>query len=211
MKKYKYSRLYDYCATKEDYKSYSVSSRAMNCKYRIHTAIGVSLISITIIIIAIYETNNWMSVSFLISLGWFWFLYVTRMGVFTLIQIIRLYRILKLEKKTLLQKVIVHINEYGKHLNLNSKYHNKTKSYAFNWLKTKISFQDDQMNMYHYIITHKKVKFRIDLYKDNPSLGSDFKYGNYIDVRGIETIKEFQNRIREHFLTCSETIKKAHR
>ncbi len=210
MEQYKISRFYDYCTTKEDAKKYKLSSRAIKCKYRIHTGMGVSIISLIFILISTCLSSKWYILESIIVINWIWFMYMMRIDLISLYQTFRIKRLNKKKNKTLLNMVMIHINEYDNHLVFNTKYHYKTKKYPFNWLKTKITFRDSQGTLYHYMITNKKVSFTIRYCKKNRTNITSVKSDYLVDLTDVITIKQFQNRIREHFLfQMKEVLKNA--
>jgi len=198
MEKYKIARLYDYCTSDEDYKKQKISSRSIKCKYRIHTGIGVSILSVILILVSAYLTDKWWLIASFITINWFWFLYMMRMGLITKFHIRKLNNMINKKEKTILDKVIIFLNEYNHYLDFHTKFYFKTKRSPLTWFRYKIVFRDEKSNYYYYFITNKKLKFRIKFHSKNMIDGFEGDY--VVDLHGLSTVKQFQTKLNVHFL-----------
>lgn len=199
MRKYRIKRLYDYCVLEEDYDKFKISSRAIKCKYRLHTGIAISILTITSVIIIVLSEENWYLITLLALINMFWILYMMRMDPYSLLQIRKLKNLMNKKDKTIYDIIIIYLNNHNCFLKFHTKHYIKTKDYPFNWQKFQIVFCDEKKNYYYYTVTNNELILSIQ--HETKDIESNNKTNIVLNLTDISTVKEFQKLIRDHFFS----------
>ena len=209
--KYVYARLYDFCV-KNDYKN---PGRGV-IKRKERVAVGIFAYIMLIVYLLLFLFNIYRSIPFLViviltSLG---FAYETRMGLISLLNIIKIRSLRLKVDLNIPESFCVYHNRDGNYIKIQENQMLKINYHPFDWTVIKIVFKDKYKNIYIFRVNLKNIQVKIYTsrgFKEKLS-GKSCKYfipayqcglGN---LDGITNIPGFVNFLRDKYREIREKI-----
>lgn len=200
--KYKYSRLYDYCVEND---ATHLARGYIKRKYRIPLSIIVCVILYTAGIYLFFNhPMGWLALIFSVTSS-IYFVYITRTGPITIVNILYLNQIIKKPFKNILEKYFIYINEDGNLIHIEDRHLQDIRRSMWSWVKLNIYFKDYYRNKYIIRITRSEIcitlkysKGYFEKYTVNQKKISKYYFLN--DLNEIKSINEFNKFVKQIFL-----------
>ena len=210
-KNYTFRRLFDYC-TPDDLKT--SARNIIRRKERIPLGIFSYIFILTYSLLELSGAYNNVSILIIVMIIGFGFICQTRMGMISLLNIIKIRSLRSKEALNILENFCVYHNRDGNYIKIQEKQMIKIKHHPFNWTVVKIIFKDNNNNKYVFGISLKSVfitvvlsKSKRDNYIENVERKTKIQYQYDLDdLNSIKSEKDFMIFIRDKYREIRETI-----
>lgn len=209
--KYRYGRLYDYCTPNEiDTNARNIIRRSS----RIPLGIFSYFVIITYTLLELIGVLNNTAILVIVAMAASGFIYLTRMGPITYLNMILIKKTREKENKTVLEKFCVYHNKDGNYIKIQDKQMLKIKYHPLKWTVVKILFGDKYRNKYVFRISLENIYVKIrfsKVYKEKyflsrmNKLEMVYKF-SLDDLGGICNTKEFMFFVRDKYREIREVI-----
>lgn len=209
--KYVYARLFDHCV-KNDFKT---SARSIiRRKERVPLGIFSYFTIAGSSLLLIYNEGYQKLLGFFGIITAMFLIFETRMGMFSLINYLRVKRIRDKLNPNILEQFCVYHNEDGNYIKLHDGHIRRVLNHPFDWCIVSLLFYDDMNNRYVFRISLKgiflKIKLSRSFKKSQMTSRSNgkrtfFKY-NIKDLDKLGGVKELTEFLRNQYLRASSML-----
>ncbi|XMB72154.1 hypothetical protein RJI07_08600 [Mycoplasmatota bacterium WC30] len=202
--KFIYYRLFEYCV-QNDFKT--TSRGIIRRKSRIPLGIFSYILIIGYVMLDLLDIYDNTVLLIIVLISAFGFIYLTRMGVSSWINIFKINKLRAKTRQNVLEKFCVYHNRDGNYIKIQEKQMYRIKRHPFCWSRVRIFFKDECKNKYIFSISLKNVSVSIhqsnayrskDFAKDHKELELRYKY-NVSDMFEVKEVKELLMFIRNEY------------
>lgn len=176
-KKYVYRRLFDFCVNNN---TKNPGRGVIRRRGRILTGISSYIFIIVMFLLFILETSNIRWISILGAIAAFGFIFETRMGIFSWINVLVLANLTKKIDQNILEKFCIYHNRDGNYIKIQEKNIYTIKYHPFCWTIVKIYLKDEFNNKYIFRINLKVVSLKLDL---SSVYRKSYLYNNKVEMK----------------------------